>query len=83
LILTADGHVARVLSGLGLSANNLGLVLVEAGQGRVGTLGDRIRLTCCGFDVSLDAFTPLIRRSFIIGSGITLLLLAGLLLRLA
>jgi protein SCO1 len=83
LILTADGHVARVLSGLGLSANDLNLALVEAGQGRVGSLGDRIRLMCYGFDVSLGAYTPLIRRSLIIGTGITLVLLAGFLLRLS
>lgn len=83
LILSADGHVTRVLSGLGLSANDLALALVEAGQGRVGTLGDRIRLMCYGFDASLGAYTPLIRGSLMIGTGITLVLLAAFLLRLS
>jgi protein SCO1/2 len=45
-VLRSDGRVARVLTGLGVSGGDLRLALVEAGEGRIGTLGDQIRLIC-------------------------------------
>jgi protein SCO1 len=48
LVLAPDGQVSRVLPGLSLDSAALRLALVEAGQGRIGTLGDRLRLLCYG-----------------------------------
>ena len=62
LALTAEGRVARMLSGLGLEADGLRLALVEAGEGRIGGLGDRIRLLCYGYDAIHGLYTPLIGR---------------------
>ena len=62
LALTAEGRVARMLSGLGLEADGLRLALVEAGEGRIGGLGDRIRLLCYGYDAIHGLYTPLISR---------------------
>jgi protein SCO1/2 len=45
-VITSEGRIARVLSGLGLDGNDLRLALVEAGEGRIGTFVDRFRLLC-------------------------------------
>ena len=47
-VLRADGRVSQVLTGLGLSPGDMRLALVEAGEGRVGTIGDQVRLLCSG-----------------------------------
>jgi protein SCO1 len=56
-VVTPDGRVSRVLSGLGLDGADLRLALVEAGEGRVGSLGDRLRLLCYGFDAVRGIYT--------------------------
>src|SRR3954471_7782245 len=50
LVLAPDGRVARALSSLALNPRDLRLALVEAGEGRIGGLADRITLLCSGFD---------------------------------
>jgi protein SCO1/2 len=83
-IVAADGRVSRMLSGLGLDAQELRLALVEAGKGRVGTLADHVRLLCYGFDPARGTYNFLIGRALTIGGGITmaaLALLLGLMLR--
>src|SRR5262249_32942929 len=76
LVLSADGHVARVLSGLGIDGNDLRLALVEAGQGRIGTIGDQIRLLCYGFDPTVGAYTVSIVRTLELTSALTVVVLA-------
>lgn len=48
--LTPDGHLSRVLSGLDPSARDLRLAVIEASQGRLGSLGERLALFCSGFN---------------------------------
>ncbi|WP_298954213.1 electron transporter [uncultured Methylobacterium sp.] len=62
VVLTPDGRVARVISPLAMTARDLRLALVEAGEGRVGSLADRLVLLCYGFDPKQGVYTPLIRR---------------------
>ena len=57
-MLTADGRVARALSSLALNPRDLRLALVEAGEGRIGGLADRITLLCSGFDPVHGVYTP-------------------------
>jgi protein SCO1/2 len=85
-VLRADGGVSRVLTGLGLSAGDMRLALVEAGEGRTGTLGDEVRLLCSGFDPAHGAYNLLVGRILagaalatvlMLGGGIGLLMLAG------
>jgi protein SCO1/2 len=74
-VLTKDGRITRVLSGLGLSGADLRLALVEAGQGQVGTVLDQITLRCFGFDPALGIYTASVFRWLAIaGAGTTLLL---------
>ena len=56
-VVTSTGRITRVLSGLALDGGDLRLALVEAGEGRVGSLGDRLRLLCYGFDPVRGVYT--------------------------
>ena len=85
-VLRADGAVARVLAGLGPSGDDLRLALVEAGEGRIGTLRDQIRLLCSGFDPAHGTYNVMVSRMLtlvglgtllLLGSGIGALLLMG------
>ncbi|HZL32026.1 MAG TPA: SCO family protein [Pseudolabrys sp.] len=82
-VVTGEGHITRELSGLGLSGSDLRLALVEAGQGKVGGIADRIRLLCYGFDAATGIYSASIGR---IMSGLciaTIVLLAGFIALLA
>jgi protein SCO1/2 len=59
-VVTPAGRVSRVLSALGLDGPDLRLALVEAGEGHVGSLGDRLRLLCYGFDATRGIYTETI-----------------------
>jgi protein SCO1/2 len=76
-VLAKDGRIVRVLSGLGLSGYDLRLALVDAGQGRVGSLLDQITLRCFGFDPTRGVYTATISRWLTIAGVATALALAG------
>jgi protein SCO1 len=85
-VLRADGAVARVLTGIGLSGDDMRLALVEAGEGRIGTFRDQIRLLCSSFDPAHGAYNVMVSRMLAatglvtmlaLGSGIGALLLMG------
>ena len=76
MIVTGDGRVARVLSPLALNGSDLRLALVEAGEGRVGTVADRFVLLCYGFDAATGVYTPLIRRILSVAAALTVLVIA-------
>jgi protein SCO1/2 len=82
--VSPTGAFVRVLSALGVTGDDLRLALIDAGRGRVGSLGDRIRLLCYGFDPAKGIYTLAITRWLTIGGVATFLLLAlgiGLMLR--
>ena len=75
--LRADGKVSRVLTELGLSGEDMRLALVEAGEGRIGTLGDLVRLLCSAFDPAHGTYNVMVSR-LLFGTGLaTILLLTG------
>lgn len=76
-VLRADGRVSRVLTGLGLSGGDMRLALVEAGEGRIGTFSDEVRLLCSGFDPAHGAYDLLIGRILAGGALATVLMLGG------
>jgi protein SCO1/2 len=85
-VLTGEGRVARVLTGIGLSGVDMRLALVEASAGKIGTLNDRVRLLCSAFDPAHGTYNLAISRLLelsaaltviVVGGGIGLLLLAG------
>jgi protein SCO1/2 len=78
-VLSAGGRVARVLTGLGLSGGDMRLALVEAGEGRIGTIGDRVRLLCSGFDPAHGAYNVMVSRVLAATGLATVLAVGGLL----
>jgi protein SCO1/2 len=78
-VLRADGKVARVLTGLGLSGDDMRLALVEAGEGRIGTFGDQVRLICSGFDPAHGAYNLMVSRLLVATGLATVLAVGGLL----
>jgi protein SCO1/2 len=71
--LTKDGAVTRLLSPLALDADNLRLALVEAGQGRIGSLATRLTLLCYGFDAAHGIYTSNVI-GLLRGSGLAIVL---------
>jgi protein SCO1 len=76
-VVNAHGRLTRVLSGIGLSGSDLRLALVDAGEGRVGSFGDRLRLLCYGFDPVRGLYTEAITFWLEAGAIATLLCMAG------
>ena len=85
-VLTSSGHVARVLTGLGLNGGDMRLALVEASAGTIGTVRDQVRLLCSAFDPAHGTYNVMVRQLLeissavtviFVGGGIALLLLAG------
>jgi protein SCO1/2 len=74
--LNAEGRVARVLSGLGLTPTDLRLALLEAGEARTGNLADRAILLCYGFDPVAGVYTLAIHRLLALLSLLTMAALA-------
>lgn len=50
ILVAPDGRIVRYLHGIQHDPRNLQLGLVEAGEGRVGGLGDRLALFCLEYD---------------------------------
>jgi protein SCO1/2 len=74
-VVTPEGRIARALSGLALDPTDLRLALVDAGQGRIGTWTDHIRLMCYGFDPAKGIYTAAVGRMLSTASAITVLAL--------
>jgi protein SCO1/2 len=81
-VATPDGRVSRVLSTLALNPRDVRLSLVEAAQGRIGNIGDRLTLLCSQFDPARGIYTAAITRILQACAAVTVLLLAAVLFRL-
>jgi protein SCO1/2 len=76
-VVNAEGRVRRVLSPLGLDGADLRLAIVDAGQGGVGTLADRVHLLCYGYDPVKGIYTERITSMLAFAAGVTLVVLLG------
>ena len=76
-VLDATGRVVRVLTGIGLSGEDIRLALVEASSGKVGTFRDQVRLLCSAFDPVHGAYTPMISQMLKFAGAATILALGG------
>lgn len=77
-VFAADGRLARVLSGIGLNGSDMRLALVEAGEGKIGTLTDQVHLLCYGFDPARGTYNLEIGRVLSASALITALGLGGM-----
>ncbi len=76
-IVDTRGRVRRVLSPLGLGGNDLRLAIVDAGNGAVGSLADRIHLLCYGYDPVRGIYTERITTMLAIAAGLTVFCLVA------
>lgn len=56
-LLTPDGKISRYLYGIEFPEKNLRLGLLEASNGRIGSIVDRVLLFCCSFDPKANTYT--------------------------
>lgn len=78
-VLTPEGRVSRTLYGVQFDAPTLRLALVEASQGRIGSVMDRFILYCYHYDATAGKYAPAALKIMQVGGGITVLLLGSVL----
>lgn len=83
IVLTPDGRISRYLRGVFYDPQTLKMSLVEASDGRIGTLSDQVWMKVCGYDASKGRYVVMARSVLAIGGVVTiaaLILTVGLLL---
>lgn len=82
-VLTPDGKVSRYLYGIDYPPRDLKLALLEASDGKTGTVGDRILLRCFQYDPTTRRYGLFISRFMQIGGALIFLVAVGLILGFA
>lgn len=77
IVATGDGRVARWLPGVAFQPSDLRLAVLEAGEGRVGSLTDRLLLLCYHYDPASGQYNSIVQGSLQIAGTVTVLALAG------
>ena len=75
MLLTPQGHMARYFMGLGYSARDLQLGLIEASHNQIGSPVQQLMLYCFSFDGASGKYTLSILNLVRTGGAITVLLL--------
>lgn len=78
-VVTPGGQISRYLYGLAVDDETLRLSLLEASNGKIGTVIDQILLFCLQFDPAKNKYTLYAWNVMRLGGGITVLVLALLL----
>ena len=73
LVVSADGRLSRVPSGLAITGTDVRLALVEAGKGTIGALTDQLRLICYGISASVGFYADRIRIALAAAGAATLI----------
>ena len=76
-VVTPAGKLSHYFFGIEYAARDLKLALVEASQGKIGTLADRILLFCFHYDPVTGKYSVMILRMVKIAGALTLLAMAG------
>jgi len=71
-VVTPDGRLARYFPGIDYPPRDVRLALVEASQGRIGTVVDRLLLFCYHWDSSTGRYTPAVARALQLGAALTI-----------
>lgn len=69
-VLTPDGTISRYLYGVRFPAQTMRLALVEAGQGKIGSIADRFMLWCSHWDRTANGYSVSAFRWMQLGAGI-------------
>jgi protein SCO1/2 len=75
MVLTPDGRIARYFYGVQFPARDVRLGLVEASQGRIGTLTDHALLYCYQYDPMTGKYGVVVMNVLRAAGGLTVLLL--------
>lgn len=73
VVLTPDGTIARYLFGLEFPPRDLRLALVEAGQGRIGSVVDQVLLYCFHYDPRTGRYSAAVMNLVRLAGGATVL----------
>lgn len=76
-LLTPDGKIAQYYYGVEFSPRDLRFGIIEASQGKTGTLVDQVLLYCFHYDPRSGKYGAVITRVVQVAGGITMLLLGG------
>lgn len=76
VVLTPEGTIARYLFGLEFPPRDLRLALVEAGQGRIGSVVDQVLLYCFHYDPETGRYSAAVMNLVRLAGGATVVGLA-------
>lgn len=74
-VLTPDGRVSQTITGLIYDPRTLKLSLVEASDGKVGSILDQVLLYCFHYDPKSGTYTPVVMNIMRLGFAVTVLVL--------
>lgn len=77
IILSPDGEISNYLYGVSFKERQLRLALVDASNGKVGDVFDRILLRCYHYDPNAGSYVLAAQRVMTIAGGLTVALLGG------
>jgi len=77
IVVTPDGRVSRYLNGFEYKSRDVRLGLVEASQGKIGTLSDTLLLLCYHYDPATGKYSKTVMTVMRAGGAVTVFSLAG------
>ena len=80
MILTPDGKVAQYYYGVNFPPRDVRLGLIQASQGKIGTLADQVLLYCYHYDPKTGKYSAIINRIIQLGGGLTILSIGAVVL---
>jgi protein SCO1/2 len=73
MILTPEGKIAQYYYGVEFPPRDVRLGLIQASQGKIGTLADAVLLYCYHYDPKAGKYSAVINRIIQLGGGLTIL----------
>ena len=80
MILTPDGKVAQYYYGVNFPPRDVRLGLIQASEGKIGSLADQVLLYCYHYDPKTGKYSAMINRIIQLGGGLTILSIGTVLL---
>lgn len=75
-IITPTGQISRLFYGLMYPPHDVKLALIEAGQGKIGSVMDKILLFCYHYDATAKKYVLVAQKMMTVGAAIFLAILA-------
>lgn len=76
IFLTPQGKVSRIIESTDFDAGDLRLALVEAGEGKLGTFWDQLKLNCLTFDPRTNSYSLAAMTLMRIAGAVTVVVIA-------